>query len=1036
MTPRLSLQMLFFGSLLLPFTSAFPQKTVATQTFDQSLTNTQLNGDFGRSVAYLGDVNGDGFGDLLVGKPLHDNGAATDAGAAFLYTGSATGYAAVPTWQVLGTQTNARFGSAVAGLGDVNGDGYMDFAVGAEFFDNTVTDEGAVFVYLGAANPSTTQVARLDGNQGSAYLGSALAGAGDMNGDGFADLVAGSPGFDASVANAGNVSVWLGGTGGGFDVTRDLSVDGTATDARLGASIASAGDVNADGFADIIVGAPTLSSPETNEGLAFLYFGGSSLNGTADLAYQLNQANADFGRSVSGGGDVNGDGFSDVIIGVPLYDDGETDEGAAQVFFGGTAPNNVADLTMTSNQVSANLGFRVASVGDVDGDGFADFAVSAPLLDAGAATDAGRTWVFRGRAGALSAAADVTFSQSPASAQLGRSITGGDYNRDGYADVVVGAPLTTQGATAGAGEVRIARGGPFMPDASSDLTIEGGTAGLGIGTATATGDLNGDGFVDLVVGSPKKNVSSTEDGAFSIYFGSAAGLQLANSVTVNSTLTGANLGNALAVGDVNGDGFGDLIVGAEKAANGQALEGHVLIYFGGAGSFDATPDRTMQGNLANGQLGRSVAYGGDVNGDGYGDVIAGAPFYNLGENNEGAVFVYFGGIDMDTNADVTFQADQGSAFLGVSVAGVGDVNGDGYADIGGGSTGLDFNATNAGGAWIWFGGATVNTTQDFLVSGGQGNARMGFSIAGLGDINNDGYDDFIASANERDAPQLDAGTAFVYLGGTSISTTAAMTLSPLQASGFFGTSVGSAGDLNNDGFADIVVGANRYDDNLTTDSGAAFIYLGGANDTVPDLTLSTTTAGVLMGHSVVSGDFDGDGDPDLAIGGSGFSNGDAGEGGVFVYRIGDIGRLSSPQTFSVVPLAPVDQWGRSQLGDGFYVGMEGISPRGREKGKLEVESCPSTRGFGAPQCSRFMVSTWTDLNSTGSPAGLGAQAAGLAFGSMQHWRARVLYAPFSIGNGGSASPLGPEVGPWRRMQAESGLGDVRISDGFFADSFE
>lgn len=1034
------MQWLFAGSFLLAgAVSAEAGKTIANQAIDQTLSaQIQLNSEFGRSVAYIGDANGDGFGDLLVGQPLYDNGANNDAGAAYLFAGTATGFNTTPIWQVQPTQASARFGSAVAGVGDVNGDGFMDFAVAAEFYDNDRTDEGGIFVYLGGPTPSTTHVALLEGNQDSAYLGTSLAGIGDMNGDGFADIVGGAPGLDSLATNGGAAMVWFGGAGNGFNSTVDVAIEGPGTDYRVGASVASAGDMNADGFADLITGAVTASLPETNEGIALVYFGGSTVNTVADLTLQLNQANADFGRSVSGGGDLNGDGYSDVIVGAPLYDDGQTNEGGALVYFGGATPNAVADLTITSDQANALLGFRVASIGDADGDGYADFTIAAPMLDEGAAADAGRVFMYRGRAGSLTATPDAAFTTAQAGHQLGRSLAGGDYNRDGYADLFIGIPLSNQGATAGAGSVAVVRGAMLMPDTVADLTIEGSAAGVGLGTAIATGDLNGDGFVELVVGKPKKNVSTTEDGSFTIYFGGATGLQLANQVTVDATAAEGNLGNALAIGDLNSDGYADLAVGAKRESSGQLNEGVVYVYFGGAGAFNTTADRVLQGDITSGQFGYSLAFAGDVNGDGFGDLIVGAPFQEQGENDEGIVSIFFGGADMDVISDVQMQADQGSAFLGQSVAGVGDFNGDGFADVAAGANGLDFNATNAGGAYVWFGGRTMDAIHDRLYGGGQGNARMGFSVTAVGDVNGDGFDDFVAAANELDVNQTDTGGARLFLGAASPPTAAAVTLAPAQAGAGAGRSVGSAGDLNDDGYADIVVGASGWDEGASAQAGAAFVYLGGpgAFDTTVDLTFTTTTASVEIGHSLTSGDFDGDGDADLAIGGIGFSNGDAGEGAVFVYRTGAIGRLSSPQSFSITPLAPVEQWGRSQVGDGFYVGMEGISPRGREKGKLEIETCPSTRPFGAAQCARFVYATWSDIGSTGSPAGLGAQATGLAFNSLQHWRARVLYAPFSVGNGGALDPISAEVGPWRRMHAEAVLGDVRVTDGFFSDGFE
>lgn len=1037
------MQWLFAGSFLLAgAVSAQTAKNFATSSIDQTLSaGVQLNGDFGRSVAFVGDVNGDGLGDLLVGEPLYDNGANADAGAAYLFAGNATGFSTSPLLTLQPVQAGARFGSSVAGLGDVNGDGYMDFAVGAELQDGSLTDEGVVWIFFGGSTVSSQQTGLLFGGQGSAYLGTSVAGIGDVNGDGYADVAAGAPGVDFGPTNAGRMDIYFGAAGASFNQVVDLSMYGTAANDRLGSSIAGVGDVNADGFADVLTGAATASLPEANEGVALLYLGGASMNTGIDVTYQINQANADFGRSVGGGGDLNGDGYSDILIGAPLYDDGQTDEGGAFVYFGGATPNNVSDLTITSNQAAAQLGARVASVGDADGDGYADFSVSAPLLDAGATVDSGRAWIFRGRPGGLSAAADAAFSINQGGEQMGRALAGGDFNGDGYSDFFIGAPLNTQSATAGAGTAFVVRGNPLNFDTSEELTIEGTTAGVGLGTAVATGDVNGDGFVDLVVGKPKKNVSTTADGSFTVYLGSNTGLQLANQVTVDATAAGGNLGSAVATCDVNGDGFADVLVGAERQANGQATEGFAYVYYGGQGSFNATADKTFEVNVLNGQFGHSIACGGDVNGDGFGDVVVGAVFAELTANqpDEGLAYVFFGNTDMDTTADAILEGNQASAYLGQSVAGIGDYNGDGFADIAAGATGTDFAGHgNAGVIVIWFGGTSFNTTSDATIGGTQDDSRMGYAVTGLGDVNGDGFDDFAASANEHDQPQLDSGATYVFLGGSTPTNVANGTLSPAQAAAFSGQSLASAGDLNGDGYADLIVGAPLWNNGANADAGAAFVYFGGptAFDTTADLTVSIPVALHATGAGVTSGDFDGDGDADLAIGATGFTNGQSSEGAVLIYRNGDVGRLSGPQSFSVTPLAPVEQWGRSRLGDGFYVGMEGTSPRGREMGKLEVEACPPTRAFGAPQCTRFRSPSWTDVSSTSSIAGLGAQATGLSFETVYHWRARTVFAPATVGLGGTAEPITPAAGPWRRMNADTGLGDVRVSDRFFADGFE
>jgi hypothetical protein len=179
----------------------------------------------------------------------------------------------------------------------------------------------------------------------------------------------------------------------------DTQLEGDQLTARLGDSVASAGDVNGDGYADVIVGARLYDAGQTDEGAAFIFLGSADgvLDGNpASAATQLesNQGASAFGWSVAGAGDVDGDGYADVIVGAPSYDAGESDEGAAFVFHGGAsgiADGNPASAAtqLESNQekgvqpAGPNFGESVAGAGDVDGDGYADVIVGAKFYDAG-----------------------------------------------------------------------------------------------------------------------------------------------------------------------------------------------------------------------------------------------------------------------------------------------------------------------------------------------------------------------------------------------------------------------------------------------------------------------------------------------------------------------------------------------------------------------------------------------------------------------------------------------------------------------------
>jgi len=157
--------------------------------------------------------------------------------------------------------------------------------------------------------------------------------------------------------------------------------------------------VNGDGYSDVIVGAPLYDGGHDNEGRAYVYHGSATvLSTTASWNVESDQADAQFGYSVGTAGDVNGDGYSDVIVGAPYYDSDETDEGWAYVYHGSaTVLSTTADWTAESDQAGANFGYSVGTAGDVNGDGYSDVIVGAPYYDSGE-TDEGRAYVYHGSA--------------------------------------------------------------------------------------------------------------------------------------------------------------------------------------------------------------------------------------------------------------------------------------------------------------------------------------------------------------------------------------------------------------------------------------------------------------------------------------------------------------------------------------------------------------------------------------------------------------------------------------------------------------
>lgn len=424
----------------------------------------------------------------------------------------------------------------------------------------------------------------------------------DFNGDGYDDVIVGAPNNDDNgIRDAGKVYVYFGGAGSTFDPDPNGTMTNSTADERFGSSVASAGDFNGDGFADIVVGAKFSSERALLGGRAYLYFGGAGdrFDGVADATLSDASARDNFGFSVSSAGDINGDGYSDVVVGAPGNDAAGSDAGRAYVYLGGPKPPfDAAVLVFSGEAAEDSFGTAVNTAGDFNGDGYADVVVAAQRARQSSTVDC-RAYLFLGSSTTeLDSTADAVLGEGSATACTQRLGAAGDFNSDGFSDLVFGTQ-DALGAT-----VSLYVGGRSLPLLSPTLRNPSGA----IQSASAVGDLNGDGSSDLAVGSGDAPPFRVE-----IYLGSGIGIPDLVAKTPVATFLGssANDGYAGAVsraGDVNGDGFGDLVVGAANDGSSGLQAGRAFVYLGNAGgSIDVRPDGILDPRATESFFGSSVA---------------------------------------------------------------------------------------------------------------------------------------------------------------------------------------------------------------------------------------------------------------------------------------------------------------------------------------------------------------------------------------------------------------------------------------------
>jgi len=434
----------------------------SAQTTLFTTTGAAAGDQLGKSVAGVGDVDGDGWGDYALGSPYADaNGV--DAGSVKVISGK-TGQA---LYTFKGVAAGDRLGESVAGAGDLNHDGHADIIVGAPLNDQVGTSCGMARVYSGAnGQPMFT----FYGDQAGDWFGLSVDSAGDFNNDGWTDVIVGAPYGKSTLAGSiGEARVFSGQNGSVLHTFN--SVSGVTA---LGTTVSGAGDVNQDGWDDVIIGAPQYSQGATHDtGRAYVFSGKTSLQ---LWAWTGATDGENFAACVDGGRDVNNDGWPDLVVGDPFADYNGGNSGSVYVFSGKTG----AQIYRFNGNNSDEMGRSCALAGDVDGDGYADIIGGARLADSATAADAGLARIWSGRTGQTLFA----LSGSIVGEFFGAAVTcGGDINHDGLDDVIVGWPSADYAGT-DAGRARTWSGTPFPVTTYCTAT----TNGLGCAaTITTTG---------------------------------------------------------------------------------------------------------------------------------------------------------------------------------------------------------------------------------------------------------------------------------------------------------------------------------------------------------------------------------------------------------------------------------------------------------------------------------------------------------------------------------------------------------------------
>ena len=904
----------------------------------------QTGAAFGQSTAPAGDIDGDGYGDLLVGAPLHDGPAGVDAGAAFLYRGSANGFLPTPTWTYDGPQSGAQTGSVVAPAGDVNGDGYLDVLVTTPQYDTSgpvIVDAGRFDLFYGSEDgPSASPDVTILGQQAGGRVGFAAAGAGDVNGDGYADVIVGMPNVFSFFVNDGVARIYHGHFTGLLSTS--FSPIGGAANEQLGYAVAGVGDIDGDGYDDVAVGAPGTTTFDPSDGSVYLHRGSSG--GVSNAAFAVQHGFTDscrFGAAVAGAGDVDGDGYADIVIGAPGAVNGGGRPGWAAIVRGAPAGFGLTFWSSFGTNDGERFGVAVATAGDLNGDDRADAVIGADRWPT-PGDRRGRAIVVLG--GATGATLDSQFQGDANGQALGVSVaTAGDADNDGMSDLAIGVPGANAAETGG-GRIELWRGGASKPVEAPGWPVAEAEASAAFGLAVAGGiDARRVGVDDFFASAPYANAGFTDAGALRTAPSNWPAPVLSPGNVATGTQSLATLGNELArAGDVNGDGYEDLISGSKRYSAGAFDRGIAQLFLGGPAGLGSSAAWSFVGPAANFNAGHDVD-AGDFNGDGYTDLLVGS--WTAGETEvDGSARAFLGSPGgPELVASWVSPPVTGDTWYGFRVA-VGDWDADGYDDVAVGAPNASRPELHEGMVDVFFGGPNgLSATPAWRLERDIANGTFGYGLGDAGDVNGDGVSDLIVGATG-----VEVGRAYVYLGNRARaqpSRARSRTFAPDISASSFGWSVAGVGDIDKDGFGDFVVGAPLHFGGQSNE-GIVFLYRGsvGGGEVLPWWKVESNVTEAFFGNAITrAGDVNQDGWPDFAVGAPFHPPG----GTVHLFLGGGGSPLHSTlQTVPAVGTVPVSMGGRLP-GDTVAPLVSFRSAAGRTKGRIEIQLGTQNEAWGA-----------------------------------------------------------------------------------------